>query len=104
MRRPGLPVPTPRVRRRPADLDQMLMLYEDKRSPYNEVIVDARAWLRALPHSLEAIYYHMEHASRAKQLAQKLRSTFARAFGVREASVPLLVLDRRDWSRPFRPV
>ena len=63
---------------------------------YNEVVLDTAAWVKALPYTLEAIFFYKGNDDGT---ARALHRRFADAFP--HASTPLLSLDMSNAQRPF---
>lgn len=80
---------------------------------YNELVVDAEAWLEQLPHSIEAIFFysncvktdtntplaHSASCGDAKAYAESVYDKYIKMHG--HGSIPFLNFDSSNWDEPF---
>jgi len=88
-----------------ADLQRVLQLQAHGNSRYNEVVVDAKAFVDNLPRSIEAIFY--VKGSKAEDEARRVHADFLATFGETSLSarrVPLLEMDMGNPDAPFKDV
>jgi len=87
----------------PRDLSNVLRGYvEQKRTSYNEIIVDTAALADYLPDSIEAIFYVASGGRQEEEDARQVHRQFHAAFpALGVDSVPLVRLDLHDTSNPF---
>ena len=97
----------------PANLEDMLQVHERRAAGascrccewpgcplYNEVVIDARVWLRHLPGAVEAVYY--PKGSRAAEVeARRVHGAFLAAFSLDEERMPLMTIDIWNHDQPF---
>ena len=81
-----------------------------------EAIFEADAFVRALPRSVEAIFFmrpsdEQEWAcedalsgAKCEGYARAAWATFRRKFGLTPQQLPLVEFDPKNWQAPFRPV
>ena len=70
----------------------------NKRSTYNEFIVDPLPWQNRVTHAVEAMFGTRGQPLKA---AGAVHRAFLHEFGLTKASHPLLLFDDRDWMTPF---
>lgn len=61
---------------------------------YNEVVVSAETWVKALPHTVSAVFFMKQRAGTHHEFEmRKIHREFLLEYGLNEADVPLLSLD-----------
>jgi VanZ family protein len=63
---------------------------------HNEIVVDAEAWVAAMPFSIEAVFYTSNAPPERRERARAVHQRFlawVEAFGVNATHVPLLRLE-----------
>ena len=91
----------------PSSLKGMLTQHEaivdpDGARPYNELIIDPKAWRTTLPAGLEGVFFYGAADSESAAYARSVRDTFASEFGLSAAQQPpLMQMDM--WARPSSP-
>lgn len=74
----------------------------NRRLQYNEIIVDGDDCTARLPWCIDAIFYTKGSAA-ARAQARVQHAAFLREYPqLDRANVPLVEIDLRDWTRPFR--
>jgi len=104
---------------RPGDLSLMLETQRnnakwkagDPQQWYNELILSERSYSRALPSSIQAVFYirartcHSENwaaqGDKCESYARAMHARLTRHFGLTAEQLPLLRLDLRDFDTPF---
>lgn len=94
---------------RPEHLDVMMAQFAEHGHPYqaaggyqsgyNEVIVDAAAWQRRLPHTVEAFFF--VEGGGDERAMREAHAQFLDAFGLEASQVPLLRMRPWSWDEPF---
>jgi len=96
------------------DLEEMLALHE-KRHPfdeldeceqgngcmYNEVILDAAAWVAALPKTIRAVFFPSSASVAEEQRAREIHRDYIESYGLSAHEVPLLRLAVTNPAAPF---
>ena len=67
---------------------------------YNEIIVSNDAWVRALPHSVEALFV-IEGRENDWADVVSIHRRYLEAYGLTAAQFPLQVLRLDNWEEPF---
>ena len=68
----------------------LMQQWERGGGSYNELILDAAAWTRALPHVVQAVFYPVYAAEGQKQHARNVHADFLRRYRLTDKDVPLV--------------
>lgn len=87
----------------PGDLPNVIRGYvQQRRTSYNEIIVDSAALADRLPDSIEAFFYVAGGNSQEEHAARRVYKQFHATFpALGDEAVPLVKLDRNSASAPF---
>lgn len=82
---------------------------------YNEIVIDAKSWVEALPRTIQAVFLCLEPAPRGGNwpkdhdpgklwAAQNIHKQFLAEYSLSSMDVPLLLFDSTELVEPFRSI